>query len=183
MASSDLAKQLFVAMILATAPLGCSSEPIPETAPRWVPHGARVEFSFPTIDGGTLSTNGVAGRFTVLAFVTTYDRPSQAQARFLTGVVRHHTPRINAGLIVLEPEAHRILVESFVHVLEPPYPVAMADEATIAGEGPFQGLRSVPTVVILDPEGGEAWRHIGLATGDQIDAAVTALQQGKTPPP
>jgi len=148
-----------------------------------VPRGEHVAFSYTTLDGKTWSTNDLHGRFSVLAFVTTYDAASQAQARFVTSVMRHHVPKINAGLVVLEPEDHRILVEAFTKVVDPPYPVVMADEATIAGNGPFTGLHHVPSVVILDPEGGESWRHLGLATSDQIDEVLVALEHGKAPPP
>jgi len=183
MALSSLSKSAFFAAILASV-AGCgSSEPEPKTAEPFAASGPRVDFSFPTIDGKTLSTADLAGRFSVLVFITTYDRASHAEARFLTSVVRRHVPKINAALVVLEPESNRILIESFARVLEPPYPVALADEATIAGIGPFRGLHHVPSVVILDPQGREAWRHIGLIANDQIEAALTALQKGNAPPP
>ncbi len=170
-------------LLLLAAPIACASAPPAEAPALAVARGPRVVFSFPTLDGaGTLSTNELAGRYSVLAFVATYDDPSHAQARFLSALVKRHVPRINAGLVVLEPPHHKLLVEAFARVLDPPYPVVMADEATIAGEGPFQGLHHVPSVVILDPEGREAFRHLGFAKGDVLEAALRALQQGKTPP-
>ncbi|MRG96441.1 TlpA family protein disulfide reductase [Polyangium spumosum] len=168
-------------LLLLAAPSACSSAPAPDAPTRSVTRGPRIAFSYETIDGEALSTNTVAGRFTVIAFVATYDDSSHAQARFLSTLVKRHVPRINAGLVVLEPPHHKLLVESFAHVVDPPYPVAMADEATIAGAGPFQGLHHVPSVVVLDPEGREAFRHLGLASADALGAALRALQQGKMP--
>jgi len=182
MASSERAISGLCLLLALVASNACGSEPPPVEAPPARVEGPRVLFSYPTIDGGTLSTETLAGRYSVLAFVTTYDTASQAQARFLTGVVRRHVPRINAGIIVLEPEDHRPLIEAFGHALGLPYPVALADKATIAGEGPFQGLHHVPSIVILDRDGREAWRHLGLIKGDDIDLALHALEQGKTPP-
>ena len=156
----------------------------PATSPRrprlrpWIA-AAPVLFSYPTIDGGTLSTNETAGRFTVLGFVATYDDRSHAQARFLSVLFRRHVPRINAGLVVLEPEANRLFIETFAKVLEPPYPVAIADEATIAGAGPFRELHHVPSVVILDPEGREAFRHLGLIDKNALDAVLQTLEKAR----
>lgn len=180
MASIDRAL-LLLALAAAALP-ACGSAPPPpvEAAPAPV-RGPRILFSYPTLDGGALSTETLAGRYSVLAFVTTYDTASQAQARFLTAVVRKHVPRINAGLIVLEPEDHRPLVDAFSHALGLPYPVALADKATIAGEGPFLGLHHVPSIVILDRDGREAWRHLGLIKGEDIDLALRAIEAGKSP--
>lgn len=174
------------ALVWACMIMGCvtTAEPVePETPKVIAATGTPVQFSYVTLDGQMLSTSTVAGRYTVLAFITTYDQVySHAQARFLSTVVNKHVPRINAGAIVLEPEENRVLVEAFVKVVAPPYPVAMANEATIRGEGPFQDLREVPTIVILDQLGREVWRHRGLATNDLINAALDALRKGKTPP-
>ncbi|MDC3955635.1 TlpA family protein disulfide reductase [Polyangium jinanense] len=171
------------ALLLAflAAPVACSSTPPPDAPTQPLVRGPRIVFSYETLDGGALSTDTVAGRYTVIGFVATYDDSSHAQARFLSTLVRRHVPRINAGLVVLEPPHHKLLVESFAKVVDPPYPVAMADEATIAGAGPFQGLHHVPSVVILDPQGREVFRNLGLATADALDAALRALEQGKTP--
>ncbi|MDI1433080.1 TlpA family protein disulfide reductase [Polyangium sorediatum] len=168
-------------LALLAAPIACSSTPSPDAPTQPLARGPRVFFSYETLDGGTLSTDTVAGRFSVIAFVATYDDSSHAQARFLSTLVRRHVPRINAGLVVLEPPHHKLLVESFAKVVDPPYPVAMADEATIAGAGPFQGLHHVPSLVILDPQGREVFRNFGLASADALDAALRDLERGKAP--
>ncbi|MBK9266824.1 MAG: TlpA family protein disulfide reductase [Polyangiaceae bacterium] len=159
-----------------------ADEPLPETPKAPAPTGAMVHFSYSTLDGKELSTKTLAGRYSVLGFITTNDLHSHAQARFLSTVVKKHVPRINAGVIVLEPPQNKVLVEAFTKVVAPPYPVAMADDATIRGDGPFKDIREVPTVVILDQLGREVWRHRGLVSNDTIDAALNALRRGKTPP-
>lgn len=157
-------------------------QPEPETPKPKIATGSTIRFSYETLDGQTLSTTTLAGRYSVLAFITTYDHFSHAQARFLSSLKNKYVPRINAGLIVLEPPQNRVLVEAFTKVVAPPYPVAMADEATILGQGPFQDLHEVPSVVILDQVGREVWRHKGLATNDMMEAALNAVRQGKTGP-
>jgi hypothetical protein len=179
---SGLSAGIFASMLVACTTT-TTVEPVePEAATPTIATGETIHFSYPTIDGKTLSTTSLAGRYSVLAFITTYDDSSHAQARFLSTVMNKHVPRINAGVIVLEPPQNQILVEAFTKVVAPPYPVAMADEATILGEGPFRDLHEVPSILILDPMGREVWRHKGLASNDTIDAALVAVKKGKTGP-
>lgn len=128
--------------LIALASLGCgSSEPAVKTPP--VPaapkaRGAPVAFELATIDNKPLSTATLAGRFSVIAFLATYDMASQAQARFIAELVRSHKPRINAAAIILELPENKPMVEAFVAALEPPYPVAMADRLLrVPGRSPW----------------------------------------------
>ncbi len=149
----------------------------PQVAAAAPARGPVRSFSYETLDGGELSTASLARRFSVIAFVATYDVASQVEARFLAGLFRDHTPRINAALLVLEAPENRPLVEAFVATLKLPYPVALADAPTIAGEGPFAGLHHVPSVVILDPEGREAFRHVGLITQEALEEVLRGLER------
>jgi len=169
--------------LAATTLLACGSgAPPPEEPSLPLKRGPRVDFAYPTIDGkGDLSTASLAGRFSVIGFGATYDDPSLIQARHISDLVRSHVPRINGGFVFLEPPHHRVFVESFVSVAEPPFPVAMADELTIAGKGPFEGLHEVPTVVILDRDGHEVLRRVGITTRAALDAALRALEKGRSP--
>jgi hypothetical protein len=162
---------------------GCGGPPAATPSAASAPAvGPTVSFSYETLDGKTLSTESVAGRVTVLSFIATYDVSSQAQARFVVGLGREHTPRLNVGFIVLEPKENRPLIETFVAALGIPYPMAIADQATIAGQGPFAGLHHVPSVVILDREGREVRRHLGLVEQKELEQAVRAVEQAAAPP-
>lgn len=167
-------------MLLAIAldVLGCSA-PVagaqqPEVA--LAATGDTVRFAYETLEGKPLTSESLRGRITVIAFLTTYDFPSQAEARFLSSITRRHTPRVNALALILEAPENRPLAEAFTATLGLPYPVALADEATIAGEGAFPGLHNVPSIVILDREGREAYRHIGLLEESPLDAAIRAVE-------
>jgi hypothetical protein len=166
---------------LALVGAGCGSPPA-STPPFAAPSPGRsppVSFSYETLDGKTLSTETVAGRVTVLAFIATYDIPSQAETRFIVGLAREHRPRLNVGFIVLESKENRPLHEAFVAGVGIPYPVAVADAETIAGRGPFAGLHHVPSIVILDREGREAWRHLGFIEQKEIEQAVRAVERSQ----
>lgn len=169
------------ALLLSLLGAGCGSPPAPQqpsSAPSPV-LGPPVIFSYETLDGKTLSTETVAGRVTVLAFIATYDMPSQAETRFIVGFAREHRPRLNVGFIVLESKENRPIHEAFVAGVGIPYPVAVADPETIAGRGPFPGLHHVPSIVILDREGREAWRHLGFIEQKEIDQAVRAVERSQ----
>jgi hypothetical protein len=138
--------------------------------------GAPVVFRYPTVLGGDLASEDLRGRVTVLLLMTTYDVPSQAEVLFLTRLHKEHVPRLNAALIVLEPPESRDIVREYVRALAIDYPVGMADAATIAGRGPFEKLQHVPSVVILDREGKERFRHLGPMKYADMQAAVAKVE-------
>ncbi len=135
-----------------------------------------VQFEWDEVHGGKLSSAALLDRVTVLAFVTTYDVPSQAEVRFLSELHRDHTPRLNVAVVVLEPPENAPLALAFASALDLGYPVAMADAATIEGTGPFAGLHHVPSVVVLDRAGVERFRHLGLVDRAGLEAAVREVE-------
>ena len=173
------ALRLVLAVALAATLAACSPPPEPahEPAVAAAPSGPPLHFSFEALDGKPLTSESLHGRITVVAFLTTYDFPSQAEARFLTSIARRHTPRLNVAALILEAPENRPLVEAFTSALGLPYPVALADSATIAGEGAFAGLHHVPSIVILDREGREAYRHVGLIEEAALDQAIRSVEQ------
>ena len=162
---------------------GCGAAPeAPPEAPAARPLSARsVSFVYRTLKGSELSNETLRGRISVIAFIATYDTASQAEAQFLMGTFRNHTPRINVATVVLEPEENRPLVEVFVGAFDLQGPVAMADAETLAGRGPFAGLHHVPSLVFLDKQGREVHRHLGFMGPDDLERALVALERGETP--
>jgi hypothetical protein len=142
-------------------------------------HGLPLRYAFVGIDGRRVSSEEYAKRVTVLAFLTTYDVPSQVEARFLASLLRHHTPRLNVAALMLENEDNRPLVDAFAVTLGLPYPIALVDASTIEGQGTFAGLHHVPSVVILDRDGREAYRHVGFIDEATLEAAVRAVERAQ----
>jgi len=164
--------------LLLLAPLlGCTGErPPPQPVFAETPRTARLHFRYELADGkGALDSDALGGRATLIAFLTTYDLASQAQARFVSHLFHTRAPRINAAAIVLEPLENRPLVVAFRDGLRLDYPVAMGDATLIAGEGPFGDVHAVPSTVVLDSEGRLVWKHIGLVKEDEIDNALRGL--------
>jgi hypothetical protein len=165
-------------VFLLTIALGaaCASQrPPPQPVFAEIPRGSPLSFQYQLADGkGVLTSQLLRGRSTVIAFVTTYDLASQAQARFLTGLMRKH-PLIHVAAIVLEPPDNRPLIVAFRDALELEYPVALGDAALIGGHGPFGDVRSVPSTVVLDSEGRMVWRHFGLAKEEDVENALRGI--------
>jgi hypothetical protein len=156
----------------------CGGSPSGAAAPEG---HARIprRFDFVAIDGSRLSSRTVAGRPTVVVFITTYDLGSQVVMRELATVVRRRTPRINAGAIVLEPPKNAPLVDAYAHSLEIEFPIALADQATLEARGAFGPVNVVPTTVVLDADGNEVWRREGSMTRSEITEALDAVGGGE----
>jgi hypothetical protein len=128
-----------------------------------------------TIEGKHLSTAATAGRVTVVVIITTYDLGSQVVIRELATVARTRVPRINAGAVVLEPPKNAPLVEAYAHSLDVPFPVALADQATLQARGPFGAVNVVPTTIVLDARGNEVWRREGAMEHGEINDVLDDL--------
>jgi hypothetical protein len=166
---------------LALAPLaGCASTPAREggaAEPRSAAHGPVVPFAFESLDERPVSLDGLRGRAMVVVFLASYGDASLVQARFLKKVFREHSPRINAAAVFMEGVDNRPLVRVFRDAAGLPFPVAMADAATIAGKGPFEGINTVPSVVVLDAEGREVWRKVGVGSPEELTKALREAQR------
>lgn len=167
----------FAAALLLSL-VGCAPDK-PANEPAAKPpaqRGAPIRFAYESLDDRPVSTEGVHGRATVVLFLVTYGDPSIIEARFVKKVLREHVPRINAAGIFLERIDNRPLARVFRDSLDLPFPLAMADEASIAGKGPFAGVDTVPTVVVLDAQGREVFRKVGVTYPGEIERALKEAQ-------
>jgi hypothetical protein len=176
-ATSALRSALGAFVLVVCGSAACvPAEPLPpEVPPSPAANSPPVEFGYATTNGGQLTSTELRGRFAVLAFVATYDLASQAQIKVLGLVQRNHAPRVNVAAIALEPPENAPLVAAFADGLRVPFPVALADARTLAGHGPFEGLRHVPSIVILDRDGREVYRHLGAMDEKPLRAELERL--------
>lgn len=145
--------------------------------PATLERGRAVSYAWGTTDGGVVSAEALHGRATVLLFVTTFDLASQAQAKHLEDLYRTHKPRINAVAVVMEPPKYAPLASSFAEVLGLSYPVALSDDATRRGEGPFGVVSSVPSWVVLDRQGRPVFAHAGAIPPQELARSVRDAQR------
>jgi hypothetical protein len=167
------------AALLLLAPLcACQTTPVPATAEAAeeapaTRRGEPLSFYFPPAgDESEVSSESTRGRVTALLFITMFDIASQVSARRLGEVLVALTPRANAAAVVIEPPLYAELLPTYRESLSLPYPVVMADYATQSGTGPFGNIAHVPTLVVLDREGRETFRHQGPLEADDIERAL-----------
>ncbi len=163
----------FAVMSLLIA-AGChpSAEPVAPSGPVAVPAAARVEFELRELGGEPVTSATTRGRALCVLFVTTYDLASQVEARRVDEVVVAYERRVSGLFVVLEEGQYAPLAAGFRDALALASPVAMADPATLAGEGPFGRIDRVPTLVVLDAEGRETSRRAGVLTRSDVEAAL-----------
>jgi hypothetical protein len=131
-----------------------------------------VQFAFGTIDGGEVSSDTTRGRTTALLFVTTYDLPSQAEARLLRDVLSRHKPLANGAIVMLEPPQSAPLVQVWREQLQLELPVAMASPSLLVGESELGRMLGVPTLVILDRRGRIVLRLESSFGREQIESGL-----------
>jgi hypothetical protein len=136
---------------------------------------APAQFKLDSLDEREVSTATVAGKPTVIAFVTTWDLSSQAQIDYLVPMAKRDGARVNYVMVALQERKERVLVEVYAQHLGVTFPAAMADEELIAGGGSFGALKAVPTTVILDRAARMVWRHVGIARPEEIREGLNGL--------
>jgi AhpC/TSA family len=168
-----------VAILVAALCGACGSSAPAHGPPPGVstaPLQAAVDFQFESLDERPVSAESTRGKPTVLVLVTTGSVPAQAQVDYLVGMAKHDADRVNYAVVALEPRENRELVAIYRKSLNVTFPVAMADDRTLAGASPFGDVSIVPVTVILDRTGRVAWRADGrVAKSDELRRAMKGL--------
>lgn len=135
-----------------------------------------LSFEFDSLDDRPASAEATRGKPTVLAFVTTGSLPSQAEVDFLVAMAAHDGDRTNYLVVALDPGENRELVELYRKALKIPFPVAMADDASRTGAGPFGDVTAVPVTVVLDRAGRMVARFEGrIVKSEELRTALRGL--------
>ena len=173
-----------IAALLLAALAGCGSSAKPAEGPpvglshRDAAGEARpalsdkaVVFAFDSLDERPVSSEAMAGKVTVLAFVTTGSIDAQAQLGFLVAMHAHDGAKVNYAAVAMHPRREMTLVDALARTVRAPFPFGLGDAAALTGPAsPFGEIGAVPTVVVLDPGGRLVWKRTGLAKADEIRA-------------
>jgi hypothetical protein len=165
------------AALASLALAGCSSpQPAAPIGASTVALHPVVDFAYDSLDDRPVTSDATRGKATVLAFFTTGSIPAQAQINFLLAMAAHDAAEVNYAAVSLDPGENRVFVELYRNSLHIPFPVAMADTATRAGEGAFGDVSAVPVTVVLDRAGRVVWRSAGrVAKSDELRGAMRGL--------
>lgn len=141
--------------------------------------GGMPAYDYVAIDGRRFSSEANHGKVVVVAIIATYDLASQVVMRELTDAAARERRPVAAAAIVLEPPKNAPLAEAFAATLELPFPVIMADQATLEARGPFGKVDMVPTTIVLNGEGREVWRKEGAVSARQISSGIARARSAR----
>jgi hypothetical protein len=137
----------------------------------------RPTYDYVALDGKRVSSESNLGKVSVIAVIATYDLGSQVVMRELSEVRVHRPHGVSILALVLEPPKNAPLAEAFAATLDLPFPIAMADQATLEAQGPFGPIDTVPTTIVLSPDGREVWRHEGAVLAGELERAIAKARE------
>ena len=127
-------------VMAALALSGCAGEP---TEPFGIGSPAPA-FELPTLGGGSLSSETLAGRPVILNFWATWCQPCRKEFPVLNAL--HQDPRVEVVTIALDEEGER-KVAPFVRREGLDYKVLLGDQKTFERFGGF----TIPYTLVIDP--------------------------------
>ena len=130
------------------------------------------DFTYPAVNGGTVSLSGLRGKVVILDFMATWCQPCKDQIENLK-TIRGEYPgveiiSINVDLQVSNPEllqyrADRSASWDFV------------TDSDGVSMNPKYSVTSIPTILIVNKEGGIAKRNVGLMSVDALSTVIEPL--------
>lgn len=155
----------FVFLVLASGCRGGTSAEQART-PANAPEKA-VDLELTAPDGRVFETASFHGQPTLLFLFATFDGVSQAALGPLEEFVEAH-PEVRVVGVAVQPNP-KLLVDAWQHALEPTFLITYdAEEEIGTGKTALGPLEGVPTFVMLDANGREVGRHVGMATRDDL---------------
>jgi hypothetical protein len=163
------------ALLAAVLLAGCASSAL---APAATAHTVtKPVYDYLALDGKRFDSESNRGKVAVIVVIATYDLGSQVVMRELSEVRARQHRGISMLALALEPPKNAPLAEAFAATLDLPFPIAMADQATLEGDGPFGAIGTVPTTIVLAPGGTEVWRHEGAVLAAELEREIAKARE------
>jgi len=154
-----------------------SCEHAPDHPVTATPAAEMPVYDYVALDGQRVSSVTNRGKVSIVTIIATYDLASQVVVRELSEVRARQRRPLSVLAVVLEAPKNAPLAEAFSATMELPFPIAMADQATLEARGPFGRIDAVPTTIVLSPQGREVWRHQGAVLAADIERAIAAARR------
>jgi thiol-disulfide isomerase/thioredoxin len=153
-----------IAAVLALAWLGCSADE-PTASPA-------LDFTLPDLQGKPIRLSDYHGKTVIIDFWATWCPPCIFQIPELNKLAAAHREKGDVVVIGVSVDADGpAVVAPWVEEHSVVYTIVCGDEELAAEFGVF----GFPTLVIIDPEGELASRHVGLLEYDTLEELVAGL--------
>jgi thiol-disulfide isomerase/thioredoxin len=153
-----------VAAVLALAWLGCSADE-PSASPA-------ADFTLPDLQGKPIRLSDYHGKTVIIDFWATWCPPCIFQIPELNKLAAAHREKGDVVVIGVSVDTDGpAVVAPWVEEHAVGYTIVCGDEELAAEFGVF----GFPTLVIIDPEGELASRHVGLLEYDTLEELVAGL--------
>lgn len=138
---------------------------------------ALPDFTRPTLDGANLSLSDFRGRVVVLDFFATWCGPCAKSMPRLNGLLRRYQDKGLSVVAYSLDEGGRPVVKPWAARLGLEFPVVLGDTDEAKAK---YAVRALPTTVIIDAQGREAARFMGVVSEARLERAVAPLLNGAT---
>jgi thiol-disulfide isomerase/thioredoxin len=150
----------------------------PSQAPSAHNKGAKEPFAFilRRLDGSPAPLAPLKGKILVLNFWATWCGPCRALEPQFARVMSDFSPRSEVAFFAVNTDEDETRVQPYVQREKMTVPVLFAD-----GFDDFLGVRSLPTVLVLDHAGKIVYRVDGYNADEFIASLTAAINQALTP--
>ncbi len=128
-----------------------------------IPH-----FSFTDVTGQPIDSDKLRGRVVLVDFWAMWCPPCEAEIPHFAAWQNHYGAQ-GLQVVGLSMDDAEPPVRSFVQQRKISYPIAMADEKTIAA---FGGILGLPANILIDREGKLIVKHVGLTDMQSLQQEV-----------
>ncbi len=132
-----------------------------------------LELTLATPTGELLFVGDMRGQPVLLYIFATFDMASQANLSPLNALAEAH-PELRVVGVAVQPDA-RMLLDAWVHALNPSFEAAFDPDDAIAGAETVLGLVTVPTLVLLNADGVPRARLVGVQSRGAMEAMLERL--------
>ena len=133
-----------------------------------------LDFSIPDLDGNTVTLSDFRGEVVVLDFMATWCGPCRASMRDLVSVHNEAGDRFVLISISVDPNFDTAPV---LRGWAEEYGATWIHARDLADPRVTQqfGVSEIPTLIILDKEGGIRFRHVGLVSAQKLKTEILSL--------
>lgn len=137
------------------------------------PPAANLKFSFKDIDGKKVSLSKFKGKVIILDFWATWCVPCKAEIPGFIELKKKYGAR-GLEIIGLSVDDSMSTAKKYAVEMKMNYPVLLAEgkEDILKAYDP---IPSIPVSIIIDRQGKIVARHLGIATMDVFEKAITPL--------